>query len=764
MLAIGGDILYIPPPMANPLGNKLLEVRKPARYIGGEFGAFCKPWESADLRWALAFPDTYEIGMSNLGHQLLYYILNSQKKILADRVYAPWFDMEDLLTREKQPLYGLESGRQIKEFDILGITIPYELTYTNIVSILKLSGISVFAKDRSGNDPLVVGGGCGAFNPEPIADFFDAIVLGDGEAVVVEISEKVAAVCCHPSPREGSSDRNHILKTLSTIEGVYVPSIGNGNKVRRRITRDINQIPMPDRLITPNLKLVHDRVGIEIQRGCSRGCRFCQAGMIYRPDRKRNVKHILSHAVNSVSYTGYEECALLSLSAGDYEGLTDVISSLDGEFGDKWVNISLPSLRTESLTDDVVRVLSRSLGGGFTLAPEAATDRLRRVINKGNTEDDLLTSIARIFKAGWKNLKLYFMIGLPTEKDEDIDAISVLVNGAIKLGRLHHRRPNITVNISTFVPKSHTPFQWEEQISFERTIEIHKKLRDKIKGPGIKLKLHNPKVSLLEGVFARGDRRLSKVILKAHEKGCRFDAWDEQLRFDTWIDAFFETDIDPAKYLKERNASDELPWNHLFTELDRKFLISEREKALAEEPTPGCVSDACSACGVCDSDVGTQDRGPKTEDQRLKAQDQNLKEHTLSSQALGHKRSCVVGPGSWVSNEGEGDSNSLKNRYRYKITFSKTGNAVFIGHLDLMNIWRRSLRRAGLPLRYSQGFNPRPKISFSPPIKVGVESGSEWCEVELSEECAPEKILSLLQNAFPEGIHPLECNSASDCS
>lgn len=699
--------------MANPLGGKLLEVRKPGRYIGGEFGAYNKPWDSARIRWCLAFPDIYEIGMSHLGLQILYHVLNGEEDILADRVFAPWFDMEALLVREGVLLYGLESGRPLKDFDIIGITIPYELTYTNIVSLLKLGGIPVFSHERGKGDPLVIGGGSGAFNPEPVADFFDAILIGDGEEAVVEVSSVVS------DNEAGSMD--DLLEKLSEIKGVYIPRFGTARCVRRRTLADLDSVKHPPRVLVPNVSVTHDRIGIEIQRGCARGCRFCQSGIVYRPVRQASPAKVVDAAEAGIHFSGFEECAFLSLSAGDYDYLTDVIKKIDGDMREMWVHISLPSLRTEAFDMETVSALSRSLKGGFTLAPEAATEPLRRVINKGNTEANLLDSIERIFLSGWHKLKLYFMIGLPTETERDVKAIAELARKALDIGRKFHRHPNITVNVSTFVPKSHTPFQWERQILITEIKRLHRILKDAVKGSGLKLKLHLPEMTFLEGVFSRGGRELSSVIVEAHNKGCRFDAWDDKLKFDTWIGVFKECGVEPEKYLGERTEDARLPWDHLFTDIKKSFLISERKKSRREELTPDCNRAVCASCGVCDFKTVKPIIFPKKE-QDAKYKIQNT---------LYKARETKI--------------------YRYRIDFIKTGVATLIGHLDFMNIFRRSLRRAGLPLRYTEGFNPRPRMSFSDPIKVGVE-GEGWVKIEITKDIAPHDVAKLLEKQFPAGI------------
>lgn len=700
--------------MANPLGRKLLNVERPARYIGGEYGAYCKNWKGVELRWCLAFPEVYEIGMSHLGLQILYQILNRRENILADRVYAPWFDMEELLKRENAALWALESGHPLREFDIVGITIPYELTYTNILSILDLGGIPILASKRGKEDPLIIGGGCGAFNPEPVADFFDAILLGDGEDAVLKISE------CVINARKNGLDKKDIVAKLAGIEGIYVPAYGRAQKVRRTIVKNIDSIEHLKSAVVPNISLVHDRAGIEIQRGCSRGCRFCQAGMIYRPDRQRKSVLVINAAEDVVSMTGVEECAMLSLSAGDYPCLSEVVSSLDEKFGKKWVHISLPSLRTESLAPEIVKVLARSLKGGFTLAPEAATERLRKAINKGNTEDDLLSSVEKIFSAGWKNLKLYFMIGLPTETQEDVEAIPRLVFKVLKIGRRCHRFPNITINISTFVPKAHTPFQRERQLTIEDVWKTHEFLRKNIKGPGLTLKLHDPRVSFLEGIFSRGDRSLSKVVISAFDKGCRFDAWEEKFDMGLWKEALKEHEIDAEKFLGGRIESEALPWEHLFVQLDRKFLEDERHRATRGELTPDCAFTECRGCGVCNfgeiAPIFYKGKGP-----------------------------CGVEKKS-SSREG------LEVAHKYYVNFRKTGDMIFVGAIDFLNIWRRAFTRSGLPLQYSKGFNPRPKLSFVHTLPIGVEGHDEWAEVFLTEKFCAATIREAVFSKFPGGI------------
>lgn len=571
------------------------KVRRPSRYIGGEINAFRKDWASADVKWCLAFPDAYEVGMSHIGLGILYHILNSKDGILADMVFAPWLDMEAAMREGNIPLWGLESRRPLKEFDIIGIALPYELTYTNILTILNLAGIPFYANGRGEEHPLIIGGGVGAFNPEPVTPFFDVIVLGDGEDVVLEISQAYKEAGGH----KDKGWKKSFFDMLENARGIYIPC-RKGHDIKRTILSDLNKAPYQTAPVVPFMQVIHDRVGIEIQRGCTRGCRFCQAGFIYRPLRQRSPEKVLELADCALKATGHEDLSFLSLSAGDYQALPHVLKTAAERYDKHWVNISLPSLRVETLTPELLSVLKRSLDGGFTLAPEAATERLRAVINKGNTEADLLTTIDRVFSLGWRQLKLYFMIGLPTETDEDVRAIITLANRAMDIGRKYNRGARITVSVSTFISKPHTPFQWAQQISIEETIRRQDILKNGLRRRGIELKWHNPRMSWLEGVMARGDAGLAPLIVEAWKRGARFDAWDEQFKYGVWKDAFETLNLKPETYLKEREIDEQLPWGHLFAELDRNFLRREYDQALKALPTPDCANNKCTHCGVCD--------------------------------------------------------------------------------------------------------------------------------------------------------------------
>ncbi|PIR17120.1 MAG: B12-binding domain-containing radical SAM protein [Deltaproteobacteria bacterium CG11_big_fil_rev_8_21_14_0_20_49_13] len=698
----------------------LSKVRRPSRYIGGEVNSYNKPWDSAHVKWCLVFPDAYEIGMSHIGLQIIYDALNSEEGLLADRAFAPWLDMEAAMRELNVPMWGLESKRPLKEFDIIGITLPYELTYTNILTMLDLAGIPFYAKDRGEEYPLIIGGGVGAFNPEPVAPFFDAIVLGDGERTAVEISK---------TKNEGRTTNDELLGKLSKIRGVYVPNRGEENrgqrsevrKIQKAIVADIDGSHFPKKWVVPFMKIVHDRVGVEIQRGCNRGCRFCQAGYIYRPVRQRSPETIKELACEGLDLTGNEELSFISLSAGDYEGLGNIVKEVSERESGRWTNINLPSLRVETLTPELLSVLKRSLHGGFTIAPEAATERLRNVINKQNTEEELLKTVETVFKTGWRQLKLYFMIGLPTETIDDVRAIADLVLKAYDAGRRIRHDITITASVSTFVPKSHTPFQWARQLTLEETLERQNLLKKLIpKKRGLELKWHGAKLSLLEGAFSRGDRRLAERIVSAWNKGSRFDAWDECFKFENWAD------IDFTDYLRERSTDEELPWDHLFAGLDRDFLKSEYQKSLNAEVTPDCINNKCTNCGVCD----------------FKDVKNVIVCHCDLSVLSTAKQSSAL--------DCFGGAPRNDNITQLNFTFIKTGVMRWVSHLELMHLFRRAFRRAGVLVKYSQGFNPHMKLSLERALKVGEEGLQEKGKVEISDAGNLDELMNKIE--LPDGI------------
>ena len=671
----------------------LASVAKPFRYLGGEVGSKARPWDEAGVRVCLAFPEVYEIGMSHLGLSILYDILNKTDGVLAERAFAPWSDMESELRSRGVDLFSLESQRPLRDFDVVGISLAYELTYTNTLGVLSLSGIPLRARDRGEGDPIVIAGGPCAFNPEPVADFFDAIVIGDGEQATVDLVERVR------SGRRDGRSRSEIVKSLAEIDGVYVPSLESGRRVGMARVIDMDGAPFPTNPICA-YQATQERAAIEVARGCSRGCRFCQAGYAYRPVRQRSGKVAAGLAASAIESTGREDFSFLSLSISDWPPLEGALASVHDACGAMEVNASLPSLRAEALSDGMMRELGRARSGSFTLAPEAATERMRRAINKGNTDADLYGSVERVFAGGWQQVKLYFMLGLPGETDEEVEGIVRMANRCLDIGRKYHRRPNVTVSTSTFVPKPHTPFQWDEQISVEKTLELQRHMKRRLRRPGLYYRWHKAEMSFLEGVLARGGRELADVIERAFENGARFDGWDERFDMSIWEEAFSEAGLDPKDYMNARDVAESMPWDHLGAGPSREFLIRERERAASLVATPDCTEGECSNCGICDF-------------KELKNRVARDTEHTRDTTS---NESRVPGPGC-----------------RYRLQFSKTGRAAFLGQVETLDALRRALRAAGLPLAYSEGYHPRAKVSAGPALPMGVESLVEYIDVELTE-------------------------------
>jgi len=540
----------------------LPNVRKPARYIGNELNSIHKDWDKTPIKVALTYPDTYEIGMSNIGVQILYYILNKEPDVLAERVFSPWPDMEEQLKANNLPIFSLESEKPLNEFDLLGISLGHELTYTNIINLLAMGNIPIWAKDRKDSDPLVMGGGPCVFNPEPIADFFDFFVIGEAEDILIEIIQIF---------RDSKLDiRNSKLDALSKIPGIYVPSMPK--KTVKRTIKNFKNAPYPVKPIIPFIEAVHDRAVIEIMRGCKWGCKFCQAGWTYRPVREKPMENILKIADELLKNTGYEELSLVSLSTSDYSKIEELAKTLAIKYEDKKINISLPSMRTNSFSVNLAKEVARVRPSGVTLAPEAGTQRLRDVIGKNMTEEDIMQGVAGAFEAGMESIKLYFMIGLPTETEADLQGICDLAQKILAQGKQKTKRARVTVNLATFIPKPHTPLQWQQQISIDEAIKRQKFIKQNIKGR-IDVRWHHAEASFLEGVFARGDRKLAKTIIKAWELGCRLDAWSEHLKFDLWRKAFEETGIKPENYLRERSKDEALPWDFIDPGVPKEILL-----------------------------------------------------------------------------------------------------------------------------------------------------------------------------------------------
>ncbi len=593
------------------LDRILPAVGKPARYTGGEWNSVVRDWEACQVRWALAFPDTYEIGMSNLGLAILYDRLNSQDGVLAERVYAPWVDMEAAMRAASLPLFTLESRRPLAEFDVVGFSLPYEQLYTNLLNMLDLAGLPVWAAERGIGHPLVIAGGGATYNPEPLADFLDAFVLGDGEDVVLDITAAI-----QESKRQGGT-REDLLRRLAGIPGVYVPRFyevtyhkdGTMAEIRPMVSeaqmpvrkRIVASLPPPvTRHVVPYLDTVHNRAAIEIQRGCTRGCRFCHAGMVYRPVRERPVDEILEAVDAIVANTGFEEIALLSLSSSDHSQIETLVRELVARHGDRHLSISLPSLRIESVSVDLMDQLQATgRRSSFTFAPEAATERLRGVINKAIGDEELLAVAEEVYSRGWKTIKLYFMIGHPTQTLDDVAAIVELAMGVRAVGRRKiGRKAQVNVGVSTLVPKPHTPFQWVPLADEEEIRAQQGYLKENLRGPGLKLNWNNYQETLLEAVLSRGDRRLGAVIHRAWRLGARFDGWGDQFKVEAWRQAFRESGLEIEFYTRRPRALDEvLPWDHIDAGVTKQFLVRDYEASLRGETRFDC-REQCYACGI----------------------------------------------------------------------------------------------------------------------------------------------------------------------
>ena len=596
--------------------EKILQyVQKPARYVGGELNSVIKDANKVDIRYAFCFPDIYEIGMSHLGMKILYGLVNDREDSWCERVFAPDVDMEEQMRKHNVPLFALESGDYIKDFDMIGFTLMYELCYTNVLNMLDLAGIPLFSKDRTELAPIVCVGGPCACNPEPIADFVDIVFLGDGEE-----STNAVIDLLKECKKNGASKQEFLLKAKD-ITGVYVPSFYKDSynddgtlkelvpindapeKVKKSIVSDMNKCYYPKEFVVPFISIVHDRAVEEIFRGCIRGCRFCQAGFIYRPIREKSVETINAQSKALIESTGYDELSLCSLSTSDHSQVNEMLTSLiDWTVKDK-INLSLPSLRVDNFSDELVDKLNKVRKSGLTFAPEAGTQRLRDVINKNVTEQEVIKTCTKAFDNGWTTVKLYFMMGLPTETMEDIEGIANLgmeVIHAFYNNSNRQKGTGLQVNIScsSFIPKPFTPFQWEPEDTMESLKAKQKHLLESIPSKKIKVSYHETPTSLLEGVLARGDRRLSAVLYSAYKKGCKFDSWDEHFKFDAWMEAFEENNLDPYFYTqRRRNFSEVLPWDHLDYGISRKFLERENIKAHENETTPHCRIQ-CAGCGA----------------------------------------------------------------------------------------------------------------------------------------------------------------------
>ncbi len=595
--------------------NILPFVETPGQYIGGEWNSIAKNHADIDVKVVLAFPDTYSIGMSHLGIQILYGLLNERNDTACERVFAPLDDMESLMREHKIPLFSLETYTPLREFDIIGFSLQYELSYTNVLNMLDLAGIPVMASERGETDPLIIAGGPAAISPEPMADFIDIFLIGDGEESLPQCIELWKGI-----KQKRLSRKEKIILLAQSLKNVYVPSFyeifyhedntireiypkisGLPSCIRAASVKDLNKTYFPTRPIVPYVKTIHDRITIEVMRGCTQGCRFCQAGMSKRPTRPRTVENILKLAEQCYVNTGHNEISLASLSISDYPYLKSLMEQMNQIFSPKQVNISFPSLRVNEQLVLLPSLLNTVRKSGLTLAPEAATASLRKIMNKNITDEDLYRGAEEAFKQGWSLVKLYFMVGLPTETDDDVDAIARLAYNVSDLRKgISGSFGEVNISIAPFVPKAHTPFQWEPMITIQRIKEIRNRLYDRIRRKCIHIKFHHAERSILEGIFARGDRRLGKVIYNAWQDGCKFDGWEEHFHFQKWLDAFQKAGLDWTFYVhRQRDENEVFPWDHIHCGVVKPFLMHENQKSHREEVTLDCRTDKCPECGSC---------------------------------------------------------------------------------------------------------------------------------------------------------------------
>jgi len=719
------------------IDRKLLKilpnVNKPGRYVGNELHIIRKPARESDVFVTLAFPDIYEIGMSHAGMQILYHVLNRESWIAAERCYVPWQDMEAAMREAGVPLYTLESYRPVRECDMLGVTLQYELQYTNILTLLDLAGIPLHAAHRDDSHPIVVAGGPSAFNPEPVAPFFDVVALGDGEAVSVELAAVVREA------KQAGWPRQQTLLAMAQIKGVYVPSLyrsENGlmrpvddsvpETVQARTQDALRFEDYPVKPLVPQIEITHDRFSLEIMRGCTRGCRFCNAGMIYRPLRTRSVDELVEHAKQVVANTGYDEVSLVSLSTSDYPQLHELLCRLKAWAKENDVSVSFPSLRSETFTEEMAELGRDTRRSSLTLAPEAGTQRLRDVINKNNTEADLLKAVQLAFDKGWRHVKLYFMLGLPSETDEDLQGIVDLVEKVAAIGRAYGKK-DVHVALSPFSPKPHTPFQWAAQASRE---EINAKvdyIRQRLHRKQIKLAWRDSETSVLEGALGRGDRRMAAVVEGAWRAGARFDAWSSELVYERWSTAFEAAGLTLETFTGARAMDAPLPWAHLRKGVTTEFQAREQKKSFTGETTPDCRETDCQGCGLMDEKV-CRERKPF--------------EPAAAPAPSGYGRKARKAAEEPVSR-------------KIRVRYGKAEAARFTSHLDTMRIFYRAMRRAGVQVAMSQGFHAHPKISSGPPLSLGYTSVAEYLDLELIGK-VPEHLADRLNPHLPDGFEILE--------
>jgi radical SAM family uncharacterized protein/radical SAM-linked protein len=726
---------------------------RPSHYLGTEVNSVHKDAAQVKVRLALAFPDLYEVGMSYIGQKILYHLVNEYEDYWAERVFAPSLEAARLMRENAATLTTLESDTALSSMDVLAFSLTHELAYTSVLYMLDLAGIKFYSQERENEWPLLIAGGGALYNPEPSAPFFDLMVIGDGEQVLPEILQQVAKA------KESQLDKIDLLQCLKDLPGVYVPLFfqesesgqnvrpifNSYTKVEKRVLPDLDKVDFPSKQIVPFGKVIHSRYSVEIARGCTRGCRFCHAGMVYRPVRERSLENLDQLISRGLNQTGFGELSFLSLSTGDFSALDGLFAQSFSRCQEEQVSISLPSLRVGSLSPKLMALISQIRRTGATLAPEAGSQRLRDVINKGITEEELLEHTEKLFQLGWNNIKLYFMIGLPTETQKDLKSILELCKKVKEQAGAKAKQVQVTAAISPFIPKAHTPFQWESQIGLEETRERINFLKEMFRPvKGLKLRWHMPEMSFLEGVFSRGDRRLAPVVVKAYELGDILSSWTDHFSFATWQKAFQEIGIEPGNYLQKRDLEVELPWEHINSGLRKSFLKAELKRALKQEVTADCRYQGCRECGVCNFGRHKSVLEVQTHELKITPRlNQNSRDQEQTTDTSASRRVDLGQKGMHV-----------------RIWYSKKGPASFFSQLELQDIFERALRRAGLPVSFSKGFHPLPLLSFGRALPVGVSSLEEWVNVFFREELS-EQDIGRIKNELPLGLDLLRVQRLS---